>query len=73
MFILGQVRLSKGYLCPTGIGKGLGQGPAELKAPAGARVEKTPPQIIFNNARTSIKLESALDLYKEAQKVQHTT
>ena len=28
---LGQVRLSKGYIWPTWLGKGLGQGPAGLK------------------------------------------
>ena len=36
-------------------------GPAWLKPPAGARNRKTPPQIILNNPRSSIKPESAPD------------
>ncbi len=51
MLILGQVRLSKGWLCP-----------ARLKFPAGARTLKiTPSQIMYNNSRSSNKPEGAPD------------
>ncbi len=33
MFFLGQVRLSKGWLCPTELGKGLEYRPARLEPP----------------------------------------
>ncbi len=49
MIILGQVKLSKGYLCPAG-----------LEPPMGLEIGKTPPQIIFKLPRSSNKLESAL-------------
>ncbi len=53
---LGQVWLSKGWLCPAVLGKGLGQGSAWLEPPcSGQKQEKTPPQIISNNPRSSIK------------------
>ena len=50
MLILGQVRFSKGCLCPTGLGKG----PAEAR-----KRKKHHLQIIINNPRSSIKPESA--------------
>ena len=48
MIIVGQVRLSKGQLCPAGLGKRLGQGPAELEHPAGARNRTTPHPHVFS-------------------------
>ena len=49
MLILGQVRLNKGQLCLSGLGKGLGYGPTGLQFPAGARNSKR-----FNSPRSSI-------------------
>ena len=40
MLILRKVRLSKGQLCPAGLGKRLGQGRTALELPAGARIRK---------------------------------
>ncbi len=40
MLIFGQVRLSKGYLCPARLEKGFGYGPAGLKPHAVARNRK---------------------------------
>ena len=67
MLILGLFRLSKSQLCPAGLGKQLGQGPAGLEPPPPPRPsrdqnqEKTPYQIIFNNLRSTIKPGSAPD------------
>ena len=43
MFILGQVRFSKGWLFPAEFGKRLGKGPAGLEPPAVARTKKKYP------------------------------
>ncbi len=40
---LGQVRLSKVYFCPAGLGKGLGYGTAALEPPTGARNRQKDP------------------------------
>ncbi len=65
VLILGQVKLNKGQLRPAGLGKGLGQCPAELEPPEGARnsLKKHPlrPKLIFNNPRSIIKPGSAPD------------
>ena len=60
MIILGQSRLSKGCLYPTGLEKELGQGTTGLKPLAGVtkRREKF-PKTIFKSPRSSIKPESA--------------
>ncbi len=50
MFILGEVRLSKGYLCPALLGKGLG--PEGLEHSAGARNRKKQLIFIYNNPRS---------------------
>ena len=46
MLIIGQVRLSKGKLCPAGLGKGLGYGPTGLEPLAVAR----------NSRKASVKI-----------------
>ncbi len=38
--ILGYVRLSKGQVCPAGLGKRFSEGPAELEPPSGDRNRK---------------------------------
>ncbi len=58
-FRAGQAK--KGQLCPAGLGKGFGQGPAGLEPPAGAGNRNEPSQIIFNNPRSSIKPEITPD------------
>ena len=47
MLSLGQVWLSKGYLCPAGLGKILGLGLTCLGPPAGARNKKKHPISLF--------------------------
>ncbi len=44
MLILGQVRISKSYVCPAGLGG----------APQGLKIGKTTPEFIFINPATSI-------------------
>ena len=51
MLNLGQVKLSKGQLCPTGLGNGLDF--------AGSRKGKNNPQLIFNNSLSNILPVSA--------------
>ncbi len=55
MLILEQVRLSKGQLCLTGLGKGLEYGPA------GANTSKNTPSNNFSNPMSSITPGSAPD------------
>ncbi len=45
---LGQVRLSKGYLCPAGLGKGLRYGPSGLEPPSGVRNSKKDQLKLFH-------------------------
>ncbi len=47
MLILGQVRFSKGYLCPAMLGKGLGYCPAGLEPHTGATNRKKYPLNLF--------------------------
>ena len=61
MTILGQVRLSKGLLCPAGLEKGIGKGPAELEPWQGLENGKNTPSNNFKNPRSSIKPGSAPD------------
>ncbi len=56
MLILDQVRLSKGQLCPAGLGKGLIQGPAGTR-----NRKKIPLQLILNNHRSNILPASTFD------------
>ena len=55
MYILGQVRLRKGKLCPTGLRKRLKRAPQKLE------IGKIPLQLIFNDPISSILPESAPD------------
>ncbi len=61
--MLGQARLSKGQLFPTGLEKRLGYGPAVLDHPTGARnrEEEKNFQPISNNPRSSILPERVPD------------
>ncbi len=53
MLSLGKVWLSKGWLCPTGLGKGKGYGPTGLESHAGAKYRGKKTKLIFNNHRSS--------------------
>ncbi len=68
MFILGQVRLSKGQLCLAGLGKGRISVPRKIQE---QKKENIPFQIIFNNPGSSIKLESVTDP-KNSQNIWNT-
>ena len=57
----GSGQVNKSQLSPAGLGKRLGKCPLGLEPPQGLEEEKTPPPLIFNNPRTSIKIESAPD------------
>ena len=61
MLIFGQVRLSRGHLCPAALRKRLCKCPVGLEPPAGARLGKTTLQLIFNDLRSSILPGSAPD------------
>ncbi len=58
---LGQVRLTKGFLYPTGIGILLEESPTGLEHPTGPRNRKNTFQLIFNNPRSSIPPGNAPD------------
>ncbi len=60
LLVSGQARLSKGLLCTAGLEKWLGYDSIDLSPPQGLQIGQ-PPQIIFNNSRSSIKPESAPD------------
>ncbi len=52
IIILGQVRLSQGQTCPTGLGKRFSQGPAGLEPPAGARIIKKGRGYLCSKSKT---------------------